>query len=68
MCQISDRLAALLDLGSVSSALVRVYVGHRAADACRCLGHTETDPTSLQPARVALIRLTPIDRRNVLGS
>lgn len=49
-------------------ALAKVYAGPRAADACRLLAQAETDPAALEPASVALNRLTPTDRRNVLAS
>ncbi|WP_156375752.1 hypothetical protein [Methylobacterium sp. Leaf125] len=49
-------------------ALARIYAGPRAAEACRLLAQAETDPAALEPASVALNRLAPTDRRNVLAS
>lgn len=40
----------------------------RVADPCRLLAQAETDPAALEPASVALNRLAPADRRNVLAS
>lgn len=49
-------------------ALVRVYAASRVADPCRLLAQAGTDPAALEPASVALNRLAPADRRNVLAS
>ena len=49
-------------------ALAKVYAGPRAAEACRLLARAETDPTALELASMALNRLAPTDRRNVLAS
>jgi DNA-binding SARP family transcriptional activator len=49
-------------------ALAKVYAGSRAADVCRLLAQAETDSAALEPASVALNRLAPTDRRNVLVS
>lgn len=49
-------------------ALARVYAGPRAADVCRFLAQAETDPEALEPAILAINRLAPIDRRQILAS
>ncbi|WP_264051669.1 hypothetical protein [Methylobacterium flocculans] len=49
-------------------ALAKVYAGPRAAVVCRLLAQAETDPAALEPASVALNRLAPVDRRQILAS